>query len=61
MSRSETPAGFNSDAIGDVAPAKDGDGLPRGEPCRAWQNYRACFPGHVQRSECESCAIARQV
>jgi hypothetical protein len=31
MSLSETPARFNSDDW-DVAPAKDGNGLPRGEP-----------------------------
>ena len=40
----------------DFVLAKDGDRLPSGEPRRAWQNYPACFLGHVQRSECESCA-----
>src|ERR1700677_509170 len=45
---------------GDVVRTKEGDGLPSGEPRRAWQDCPTRVPGHVRRSECErlcDCAV----
>ena len=39
---------------------EEGDGRPRGDPSRAWQDCLTRFPGHGQRSDCESlpdCAV----
>ena len=52
MSPSETPARFNKEAIGMLCLRRKAIACRAANPV-ALGKLSACFPGHVQRSECE--------